>query len=87
MMDEARRAALWSVSAGIASPAGLFVDKAICLAVEMLEEGDQRSEVFDVAAFSPETSEADAIGPVIHMLATLEIDVVQPAASEPDRRA
>lgn len=84
-MDEARTAALWRVSAGIASSAGLFVEEAIQLAIEMLDEGDQRGAVLDVAALSPGTSQADAIEPVIHMLAALRIDVVQSSASEPDR--
>lgn len=85
IVDEARTAALWRVSAGIASPAGLFVDEAIQLAVEMLDEGDQRGAIFDVAALSPGTARVDAIEPVIHMLAALKIDVVQSAASEPER--
>jgi hypothetical protein len=84
-VDEARTAALWRVSAGIASPAGLFVDEAIQLAVEMLDEGDQRGAILTVAALSPSTSQADAIEPVIDMLAALKIDVVQSAASEPDK--
>ncbi len=78
-------AELWSAAAGIASPAGLSVDGAIDVAVQLVVSGDQRDEVWDVAALSPGTSQAVATEPVIRMLVALNIDIARDTAAETDR--
>jgi hypothetical protein len=79
------RAEMWALSAEIASQAGLWVDQAIALAVQMVIDGDDRPEVIEVAALSHGTRQADAIGPVTSLLSTNGVQTVPPTASESER--
>src|SRR5215469_10720044 len=81
------RAELWTLSAGIASEAGLWVDRAIDVAIQMVVDGDDQAEVVEVAALSHGTSQADAIGPVTNLLGATGIRTVPPTASEAERFA
>lgn len=78
---------MWGLSAGIASQAGLWVDRAIDVAVQMVVDGDDREEVVAVAALAHGTSQADAIEPVTTWLTSNGIRVVAPTASETEQFA
>jgi hypothetical protein len=81
------RAELWALSAGIASQAGLWVDRAIDVATQMVVDGDDRAEVVEVAALAHGTSRADAIGPVTALLGATGVRTVPSTASEAERFA
>jgi hypothetical protein len=69
------------------SHAGLWVDRAIDVAVQMVVGGDDRREVIEVAALSHGTSQADALGPVTKLLTANGIRLVSPTAGEAERFA
>jgi 3-oxoacyl-[acyl-carrier-protein] synthase III len=79
------RAEMWDLSAGIVSQAGLWVDRAIDVAVQLVVDGDDREAVVAVAALAHGTSQADAIDPVTAWLISDGVRVVTPTASEAEQ--
>jgi hypothetical protein len=83
--SSAIRPSLYALAVGMSSPAGLWVDRAIDLACELVANGSEAPDTVSVAALSHGTRRADAEDLVLGMLREQGVPTIPPFGSEHDR--